>query len=161
MESSKPDCSGALQRKTLQSSPVAFSGALSPVRFEGKNSEIAPISCNFRRNPGGFLCASDCVAERKGFELSVRFLEPCKGPHVRDLHGLAHQQVASGELAQEPGYTRPASSFIFSSTLWIAAGLLWVLDACINISMEPFRAFVANLLPKFQPAIADLPCKLF
>jgi maltose/moltooligosaccharide transporter len=37
-----------------------------------------------------------------------------------------------------------------SSTLWMAAGLLWVLDACINISMEPFRAFVADLLPEFQ-----------
>ena len=32
----------------------------------------------------------------------------------------------------------------------MAAGLLWVLDACINISMEPFRAFVADLLPEFQ-----------
>jgi maltose/moltooligosaccharide transporter len=37
-----------------------------------------------------------------------------------------------------------------SSTLWMAAGLLWVLDASINISMEPFRAFVADLLPEEQ-----------
>ena len=37
-----------------------------------------------------------------------------------------------------------------SSTLWMAAGLLWVLDASINISMEPFRAFVADLLPQEQ-----------
>jgi maltose/moltooligosaccharide transporter len=37
-----------------------------------------------------------------------------------------------------------------SSALWMAAVLLWVLDACINISMEPFRAFVADLLPEFQ-----------
>ncbi|MEJ7618520.1 MAG: MFS transporter [Pyrinomonadaceae bacterium] len=33
-----------------------------------------------------------------------------------------------------------------SSTLWMAAGLLWMLDASINISMEPFRAFVADKL---------------
>ncbi|MEJ7709946.1 MAG: MFS transporter [Pyrinomonadaceae bacterium] len=33
-----------------------------------------------------------------------------------------------------------------SSTLWMAAGLLWILDASINISMEPFRAFVADKL---------------
>ena len=32
----------------------------------------------------------------------------------------------------------------------MAAGLLWVLDASINISMEPFRAFVADLLPPEQ-----------
>ncbi len=37
-----------------------------------------------------------------------------------------------------------------SSTLWMAAGLLWILDACINISMEPFRAFVADMLPEDQ-----------
>ena len=37
-----------------------------------------------------------------------------------------------------------------SSTLWMAAGLLWILDASINISMEPFRAFVADMLPAEQ-----------
>ncbi len=37
-----------------------------------------------------------------------------------------------------------------SSALWMAAGLLWIMDACINISMEPFRAFVADLLPEEQ-----------
>jgi maltose/moltooligosaccharide transporter len=36
------------------------------------------------------------------------------------------------------------------SALWMAAGLLWILDASINISMEPFRAFVADLLPNEQ-----------
>ncbi len=37
-----------------------------------------------------------------------------------------------------------------SSTLWMAAGLLWILDASVNISMEPFRAFVADKLPEEQ-----------
>ena len=37
-----------------------------------------------------------------------------------------------------------------SSTLWMAAGLLWILDASINVSMEPFRAFVADMLPEDQ-----------
>jgi len=37
-----------------------------------------------------------------------------------------------------------------STTLWMAAGLLWILDASINVSMEPFRAFVADLLPEEQ-----------
>ena len=39
-----------------------------------------------------------------------------------------------------------------SPTLWIAAGLLWMLDASINISMEPFRAFVGDQLPSSQRA---------
>ena len=37
-----------------------------------------------------------------------------------------------------------------SPSLWVAAGLLWVLDASINISMEPFRALVADKLPEEQ-----------
>ena len=37
-----------------------------------------------------------------------------------------------------------------SSTLWMAAGALWILDASINVSMEPFRAFVADILPEGQ-----------
>ena len=38
----------------------------------------------------------------------------------------------------------------YSPTLWIAAGFLWILDASINISMEPFRALVADKLPEEQ-----------
>ncbi len=37
-----------------------------------------------------------------------------------------------------------------SGSVWMAAGLLWILDASINISMEPFRAFVADMLPNDQ-----------
>lgn len=37
-----------------------------------------------------------------------------------------------------------------SSALWMAAGLLWIMDASINISMEPFRAFVGDKLPEEQ-----------
>lgn len=38
----------------------------------------------------------------------------------------------------------------FSSTIWMAAGLLWILDAGNNTAMEPYRAFVADILPKEQ-----------
>ena len=37
-----------------------------------------------------------------------------------------------------------------SSNLWMAAGLLWILDTSANVSMVPFRAFVGDLLPKEQ-----------
>lgn len=37
-----------------------------------------------------------------------------------------------------------------SPTLWIAAGMLWIMDASINVSMEPFRAFVGDMLPPKQ-----------
>ncbi len=37
-----------------------------------------------------------------------------------------------------------------SPVLWVAAGMLWIMDASINISMEPFRAFVGDMLPARQ-----------
>ncbi len=37
-----------------------------------------------------------------------------------------------------------------SPALWVAAGMLWIMDASINVSMEPFRALVADLLPSEQ-----------
>lgn len=37
-----------------------------------------------------------------------------------------------------------------SPALWVAAGMLWIMDASINISMEPFRAFVGDMLPADQ-----------
>lgn len=37
-----------------------------------------------------------------------------------------------------------------ASVIWMAAGTLWILDSCINVSMEPFRAFVADNLDEKQ-----------
>ena len=37
-----------------------------------------------------------------------------------------------------------------SPSLWVAAGMLWIMDASINVSMEPFRAFVGDMLPSEQ-----------
>lgn len=37
-----------------------------------------------------------------------------------------------------------------SPVLWVAAGFLWILDASINVAMEPFRALVADKLPQSQ-----------
>ncbi len=40
-----------------------------------------------------------------------------------------------------------------SPVLWVAAGMLWIMDASINISMEPFRAFVGDMLPPEQRTV--------
>ncbi len=37
-----------------------------------------------------------------------------------------------------------------SPALWVAAGMLWIMDASLNITMEPFRAFVGDNLPNRQ-----------
>lgn len=48
-----------------------------------------------------------------------------------------------------------------SPALWVAATLLWILDASINVSMEPFRAFVADKLPPRQRATGFLMQSFF
>jgi maltose/moltooligosaccharide transporter len=48
-----------------------------------------------------------------------------------------------------------------SSSLWMAASLLWVLDASINVSMEPFRAFVADKLNASQRTAGFVMQSLF
>lgn len=49
----------------------------------------------------------------------------------------------------------------FSRTLWMAAGLLWILDAGNNITMEPYRAFVSDKLPPQQHATGFLSQSFF
>jgi maltose/moltooligosaccharide transporter len=51
--------------------------------------------------------------------------------------------------------------FPFSSSLWMAAGLLWVLDAGNNTAMEPYRAFIADKLPANQHATGFLSQSFF
>ncbi len=40
-----------------------------------------------------------------------------------------------------------------SKALWMAASLMWILDSSVNISMEPFRAFIADKLPESQRSV--------
>jgi maltose/moltooligosaccharide transporter len=49
----------------------------------------------------------------------------------------------------------------YSSALWMAASLLWILDAANNITMEPYRAYVSDRLPKDQHALGYLTQSAF
>jgi maltose/moltooligosaccharide transporter len=49
----------------------------------------------------------------------------------------------------------------FSSALWMAAGLLWLLDAGNNVTMEPYRAFVSDKLPQSQHSLGFLTQSAF
>lgn len=49
----------------------------------------------------------------------------------------------------------------FSPTLWFAAGMLWILDAGNNITMEPYRAFVSDRLDRAQHSIGFLTQSAF
>jgi maltose/moltooligosaccharide transporter len=53
--------------------------------------------------------------------------------------------LAGAILASLALFAMPNSTY-----LWIAAVMLWVMDASINITMEPFRAFVGDMLPDEQ-----------
>ncbi len=49
----------------------------------------------------------------------------------------------------------------FSPTLWFAAGLLWILDAANNVTMEPYRAYVSDRLNPDQHAVGFLTQSAF
>ncbi|WP_341226237.1 MFS transporter [uncultured Arcticibacterium sp.] len=49
----------------------------------------------------------------------------------------------------------------FSSTVWMAASVLWILDAANNITQEPYRAFVSDKLDKSQHSIGYLSQSAF
>ena len=49
----------------------------------------------------------------------------------------------------------------FSRTLWMAAGLLWILDAANNVTMEPYRAFVSDRLEHDQHSLGFLTQSAF
>lgn len=49
----------------------------------------------------------------------------------------------------------------YSSALWMAASLLWILDAGNNITMEPYRAYVADRLQRDQQSVGFLTQSAF
>ncbi len=52
-------------------------------------------------------------------------------------------------------------AFPFSRALWMAVGLLWILDAANNTAMEPYRAFIADKLPSDQRPMGFLTQSFF
>ncbi len=83
---------------------------------------------------------------------------PLTGLLVQPVIGHMSDRTWLGRLGRRRPYflagaiLASAALFIMplSPSLWVAAGMLWVLDASINVSMEPFRAFVGDMLRKDQ-----------
>jgi maltose/moltooligosaccharide transporter len=85
---------------------------------------------------------------------------PLTGLIVQPIVGYLSDRTWTGLGRRRPyflvGAVLASLALLFmpnSPVLWVAAGLLWVLDASINISMEPFRAFVGDqLAPRQRPS---------
>ncbi|MCQ3830237.1 MFS transporter [Microbulbifer elongatus] len=82
---------------------------------------------------------------------------PLTGLLVQPLIGYFSDRTWTGFGRRRPfllaGAILSSIAILFmphSPTLWIAAGMLWVMDASINVSMEPFRALVGDMLPQKQ-----------
>ncbi len=83
---------------------------------------------------------------------------PLTGLLVQPIIGYMSDRTWSPKLGRRRPYfligailSSVALFFVpHSPALWVAAGFLWILDASINISMEPFRALVADKLPESQ-----------
>lgn len=82
---------------------------------------------------------------------------PATGLIVQPIIGYMSDRTWNGLGRRRPYFLvgailASAALFVMpnSPTLWVAAGMLWIMDASINVSMEPFRAFVGDMLPKRQ-----------
>ena len=88
---------------------------------------------------------------------------PLTGLLVQPIVGMASDRTW-GRLGRRRPYFLVGAILSFAAlilmprctALWMAAGLLWVLDASINISMQPFRAFVADILPESQLSLIHI-----
>lgn len=86
---------------------------------------------------------------------------PLTGLIVQPIIGHISDKTWMGKLGRRRPYFllgtvfAALALFVFPNAwvLWMAALLLWILDASINISMEPFRAFVGDMLPDKQRTI--------
>lgn len=91
-------------------------------------------------------------------EIPILFIAaPVTGLLVQPIVGYMSDRTWTGLGRRRPYFLwgallASASLFIMphSPYLWIAAGMLWIMDASINISMEPFRALVGDMLPEKQ-----------
>lgn len=83
---------------------------------------------------------------------------PLTGLIMQPIIGHMSDKTWMGKLGRRRPYfmlgaiLASLALFVFPNVgaLWVAAILLWILDASINISMEPFRAFVGDMLPDEQ-----------
>jgi maltose/moltooligosaccharide transporter len=83
---------------------------------------------------------------------------PLTGLVMQPIIGHMSDKTWMGKLGRRRPYfmlgaiLASLALFVFPNVaaLWVAAVLLWLLDASINISMEPFRAFVGDMLPDEQ-----------
>ncbi len=91
-------------------------------------------------------------------ELSLLWIAaPLTGLIIQPIVGYLSDRTWTGLGRRRPYFlvgailaTLALVAMPHSSVLWMAVGLLWILDASINITMEPFRAFVADKLPEEQ-----------
>src|SRR3546814_9757961 len=100
------------------------------------------------------VCSSDLLP-------GWRCAAPLPGLLVQPIIGHMSDRTGLGRLGRRRPYflagaiLAAIALFVMpeSPAIWFAAMMLWILDASLNISMEPFRAFVGDMLGKDQHSV--------
>ena len=91
------------------------------------------------------------------FSILTNFVYYCAGNLIfnstnKDLHEEFYSFLVGAILSSIALVILPNSSLLTSvlPVLWMGAGMVMIMDASFNVSMEPFRALVADNLPEYQ-----------
>jgi len=108
----------------------------------GEIRELAGFSRGFQRTTARVRISTDCVAERKTFELSVPFPEPVRARTVRELHFILQQQHTVRERDKGSTYLGPVRFHDFEKGEWQAI-------------VRPNEIRMYDVLPTFETVSED------
>lgn len=135
--------------------------ALSPAQIWNMSFGFLGIQIGFELQNGNVSRIFQTLGADVGSLAILWIAAPMTGLIVQPIIGHLSDKTWSPALGRRRPYflvgALLASLALFvmpnAPVLWVAAGMLWVMDASLNVTMEPFRAFVGDNLPDRQRTI--------
>ncbi|PKP95740.1 MAG: MFS transporter [Alphaproteobacteria bacterium HGW-Alphaproteobacteria-14] len=132
--------------------------ALNPMQIWNMSFGFLGIQIGFELQNGNVSRIFQTLGADVGSLAILWIAAPMTGLIVQPIIGHLSDKTWSSRFGRRRPYflvgALLASLALFimpnASVLWVAAGMLWIMDASLNVTMEPFRAFVGDNLPDRQ-----------